>query len=66
VVVGGAGKAQFLLQRISPRAADAVTRLVGFRFQKSGEPKGPDDADALDRPVEGHDRRHGVVSNLRR
>jgi hypothetical protein len=41
-------------------------RLVGFRFQKSGEPKGPDDADALDRPVEGHDRRHGVVSNLRR
>lgn len=66
VVVGGAGKAQLLMQRISPRAMDAFTRLAAFRLQKSDDPKGPDDADALDRPVEGDDRRRGVVSNLRR
>ena len=66
VVVGGAGKAQLLMQRISPRAMDAFTRLAAFRLQKSDDPKGPHDADALDRPVEGDDRRRGVVSNLRR
>jgi NAD(P)-dependent dehydrogenase (short-subunit alcohol dehydrogenase family) len=66
VVVGGAAKAQLLLQRISPRAVDALTRLVAFRLQESNEPKGPDDPDALDRPVEGDDRLRGVVSNLRR
>ena len=66
VVVGGAGKAQLLMQRVSPRAMDAFTRLAAFRLQRSGEPKGPDGADALDRPVEGDDRRRGVVSDLRR
>jgi NAD(P)-dependent dehydrogenase (short-subunit alcohol dehydrogenase family) len=66
VVVGGAGKAQLLLQRISPRAADAATRLVGFRLQHSVDPKGPEDADGLDHPVEGDDRRRGVVSTIRR
>ena len=66
VVVGGAGKAQLLMQRVSPRAMDAFTRLAAFRLQKSDEPKRPDDGDALDQPVEGDDRRRGVVSNLRR
>lgn len=66
VVVGGAGKAQLLLQRISPAAVDAFTRLAGFRLQKSSEPKGPGNTDGLDEPVDGDDRRRGVVSNLRR
>ena len=66
VVVGGAGKAQLLMQRISPRVMDAFARLAAFRLQKSREPKEPDDSDGLDQPVEGDDRRRGVVSNLRR
>ena len=66
VVVGGAGKAQLLMQRLSPRAMDALIRLTAFRLQKSGEQKEPEDADGLDGPVSGDDRRRGVVSNLRR
>ena len=66
VVVGGAGKALLLLQRISPRVMDAFSRLAAFRLQKSRQPKGPGDSDGLDEPVEGDDRRRGVVSNLRR
>jgi NAD(P)-dependent dehydrogenase (short-subunit alcohol dehydrogenase family) len=66
VVVGGAGKAQLLVQRVSPRALDAFMRLAAFRLQMSGESKGAGDTDALDQPVAGDDRRRGVVSNLRR
>ena len=66
VVVGGAGKAQLLMQRLSPRAMDAFIRLAAFRLQKSGEPKGPEDGDGQERAVLGDDRRRGVVSNLRR
>jgi NAD(P)-dependent dehydrogenase (short-subunit alcohol dehydrogenase family) len=66
VVVGGAGKAQLLVQRVSPRALDAFMRLAAFRLQMSGESKGAGDTDALDQPVAGDDRRRGVISNLRR
>ena len=66
VLGGGAAKAQLLMQRISPAAVDAFTRLAAFRLQRSDEEKGPEDVDALDRPVDGDDRRRGVVSNLRR
>jgi NAD(P)-dependent dehydrogenase (short-subunit alcohol dehydrogenase family) len=66
VVVGGAGKAQLLTQRLSPRIMDAFSRVAMFRLQRSRDPKSPDDTDGLYRPVEGDDRRRGPVSNLRR
>ena len=66
VVVGGAGKVQLLTQRLSPRIMDAFSRVAMFRLQRSRDPKRPDDTDGLYRPVEGDDRRRGVVSNLRR
>jgi NAD(P)-dependent dehydrogenase (short-subunit alcohol dehydrogenase family) len=66
VVVGGAGVAQLLTQRLSPRIMDAFSRVAMFRLQRSRDPKSPDDTDGLYRPVEGDDRRRGPVSNLRR
>ncbi len=66
VVVGGAGKAQLLTQRLSPRIMDAFSRVAMFRLQRSRDPKSPDDTDGLYQPVEGDDRRRGPVSNLRR
>ena len=66
VVVGGVGKVQLLTQRLSPRIMDAFSRVAMFRLQRSRDPKSLDDTDGLYRPVEGDDRRRGVVSNLRR
>lgn len=66
VVVGGAGKALLLLQRFSPRAVDVIARVTAFRLQRSGEAKGPEDPDGLERPVRDDGRRGGVVSNVHR
>ena len=66
IVVGGAAKVQAGLQRISPRVMDALVRATAFRPQRSSEPKRPEDRDALDAPVEGDDRRRGVVTTVRR
>ncbi len=66
VVVGSAGKAQLLTQRLSPRIMDAFSRVAMFRLQRSRDPKSSADTDGLYRPVEGDDRRRGPVSNLRR
>lgn len=66
VVVGGAGKAELVFQRVSPKAMDVFSRITAFRLQKSKDPKGPRDGDALDNPVEGDDRVHGVVTTTHR
>ena len=44
VVVGATGKALTLLERLSPRLADAALKVGGiaFRAQRSDEPPGPD------------------------
>lgn len=64
IVVGGAAKAQLLLQKLSPKVMDAFAK-VAMRFERSGEPKGVG-PDALDTPVEGDDRERGVVSTTHR
>ena len=66
VVVGGAAQAQLLLQRLSPRIMDAFALATAFRLQRSDEAKAPDDPDAVDTPVDGDDRVHGVVGNTSR
>ena len=53
LVGGGAAKALLLTQRISPRLLDAVLLRIGFRAQRTGEPKGEDAPDNMFRPVKG-------------
>ena len=65
VVVGRATKARLLIQRVSPRLLDAVTRVVAFPLQRSKEQRAPGD-DALSEPPHGEDRVRGEVSNTRR
>src|SRR5919107_266605 len=59
LVVGGAGKALLLTQRISPRLMDAVMLYTGFRWQQTDEPKPEEAPDYLFGPVEGDDRIEG-------
>ena len=66
VAVGAAAKMQLAMQRLSPRMMDALTRVAAFRLQRSSEPKGPGDGDALFTSPDGDDRVRGVVTNLRR
>ena len=65
VVVGRATKARLVIQRISPRLLDAVTRVAAFPLQRSQEQRAPGD-DALSEPPHGEDRVRGVVSNTHR
>lgn len=65
VVVGRATKARLVIQRISPRLLDAVTRVAAFPLQRSQEQRAPGD-DALLEPPHGEDRVRGVVSNTHR
>jgi short-subunit dehydrogenase len=66
IAVGVAAKFQVGVQRLSPRLVDAGVQAFGFRSQHSSEPKGPEGPDALEAPVEGDDRRHGVVTTFHR
>jgi NAD(P)-dependent dehydrogenase (short-subunit alcohol dehydrogenase family) len=59
LVVGGAGKALLLTQRLSPRLMDAIMLYVGFRWQKTDELKREEAPDYLFGPVEGNDRVEG-------
>jgi len=59
LVVGGAGKALLLTQRLSPRLMDAVMLYAGFRWQQTDEPKPEEAPDYLFGPVEGDDRIEG-------
>jgi len=66
LIVGGAARVQLLVQKVSPRLMDAFTRATAFRLQRSKEPKGPGDGDALFDAPDGDDRVRGVVSNTER
>ena len=66
LIVGGAAKAQLLLQRVSPQAMDLFSRATAFRLQRSNEPKGSADSNNLDGPVEGDDRVRGDVTTTHR
>jgi NAD(P)-dependent dehydrogenase (short-subunit alcohol dehydrogenase family) len=59
IVVGGAGKLVTTLQRLSPRLLDAVFARSGYEMQKTNEPKGDHDGDALFGPMPGQGRVRG-------
>jgi NAD(P)-dependent dehydrogenase (short-subunit alcohol dehydrogenase family) len=59
LVVGGAGKALLLTQRLSPRLMDAFMLHAGFRWQQTDEPKPEEAPDYLFEPVQDDDRIEG-------
>ena len=59
LVVGGAGKALLLTQRLSPRLMDAFMLPAGFRWQQTDEPKPEEAPDYLFEPVQDDDRIEG-------
>ncbi len=66
-IVGDIGKIVDLLQRLSPELMDAILLAIGFRFQRTNEPKSEDAADNVFEPIdpsEGYDRVEGDFGNL--
>jgi NAD(P)-dependent dehydrogenase (short-subunit alcohol dehydrogenase family) len=61
LVVGGAGRALLLLQRLSPALADAYLRLTGFTGQRTQVPRPAGAPDNLFHPLEGGERIEGDV-----
>ena len=61
LVVGGAGQALLLLQRLSPALADAYLRLTGFAGQRTQVPRPAGAPDNLFHPLEGGERIEGDV-----
>ena len=59
LIVGGAGQAILLLQRLCPRLADAYLRRTGFARQRTQEPKAADAPDSLLHPLPGEERIEG-------
>ena len=68
LVVGGAGKAMLLNQRLSPRLMDRIMGPMGCRWQQMEEPK-PEDApdylyESMDDRIEGSLGRGAVSRSL--
>ncbi len=61
LVVGGAGKAMLLSQRLSPRLMDAFMGPMGYRWQQTDEPKPEGAPDYLFGPLESDDRIEGSL-----
>lgn len=62
ILAGGAAKGIVQGQRLSPRMLDAALTRVGFRAQRTNEPKSADAPDNLFGPVQGQDRVEGDFS----
>ncbi|KAF3884924.1 MULTISPECIES: SDR family oxidoreductase [Nostocales] len=59
IVVGDAGQVMNFLQRLSPQLMDALLVQIGFKLQKTSEPKTEDAPDNLIEPISGFNRVHG-------
>ncbi|MDP9378550.1 MAG: SDR family oxidoreductase [Chloroflexota bacterium] len=64
IVVGGVGKQLVTTQRLSPRLMDEILLRVGFRLQRTNEPKSADAPDNLFAPIQGYDRSEGDFGKL--
>jgi len=63
IIVGGAGKALLMTQRMSPELLDAALLRGGFNGQRTDEPKSADAPDNLFAPIRGHDQVEGSFSD---
>lgn len=59
IVVGDAGKAIALMQRVSPQLVDAYMLRSGFEAQRTDKPKSEDAPDNLYEPISGYDQVNG-------
>lgn len=66
IVLGGAGKGMLLTQRLSPRLMDALMLAVGFRGQRTREPKPEAAPDNLFAPLPGQNTVEGEFGHLAR
>jgi NAD(P)-dependent dehydrogenase (short-subunit alcohol dehydrogenase family) len=62
IFAGGGGKALGLLQRVSPRAADAIVRRISFKAQRTDQPKSESAPSNLYQHVAGFDRVEGAFT----
>ena len=62
IIVGGSGRSMIATQRLSPRLMDAILLRLGFRLQKTREPKSEDAPHNLYEPIQGYDRPEGDFS----
>lgn len=63
-IVGDVGRILDLLQRISPSLVDSILVLVGFRGQRTNEPKSEDAPDNVYEPIPGYDKIKGDFDKL--
>lgn len=63
LIVGDAGVALALIQRLSPRLLDALVVRGGFASQRTDEPKAADAPSNLDAPLPGYDRVAGDLGD---
>jgi NAD(P)-dependent dehydrogenase (short-subunit alcohol dehydrogenase family) len=66
IIVGGAGKAFILGQRLAPRLMDALIARVGFTVQRTKEPKSENEPFNLFDPINDYNRVEGDFSNQAR
>jgi NAD(P)-dependent dehydrogenase (short-subunit alcohol dehydrogenase family) len=64
MIAGGAGKVYIQIQRISPLAMDKLLLLVGFKSQKTDEPKTADAPNNLFAPQDRDNRVEGDFGHL--
>lgn len=62
IVVGDAGKAILLGQRMSPELVDEYMARTGFESQKTSQPKSEDEPDNFYEPISGFDQVRGDFS----
>ncbi|WP_017314616.1 SDR family oxidoreductase [Mastigocladopsis repens] len=63
-LVGDAARALDALQRLSPELVDSLLLLIGFRLQRSSEPKSEDERNNFYEPVPNDTRVEGDFSHL--
>jgi hypothetical protein len=64
IVVGGAGKAFAVTEKIAPRLLDTVLTRFGFDGQRTDEPKSEDAPDNMFQTLDNDDRVHGDFSEV--
>lgn len=64
-IVGDVGRILDIAQRVSPTLLDGILVVIGFRGQKTDEPKSPQEPDNLFEPMSGYEQATGDFDSLR-
>jgi NAD(P)-dependent dehydrogenase (short-subunit alcohol dehydrogenase family) len=66
IIIGGAGKALALTERLSPRLADKIVERIAFDGQKTRVPKSEHEPNNLFEHIPGYDQVHGPYQDRAR